>query len=75
METLPNGRGEPTMLIYYLFYSWEHEIRVRENSLIKFAGEGVGRRKSLANTKFKLSDRLYWPGSSHGAIFKFIRVP
>ena len=35
------------MLIYYLFYPLEHEIRARENSLIKFAGEGVGRRKTM----------------------------
>ena len=37
------------MLIYYLFfffYPWEHEIRARENSLIKFAAEGVGLRKT-----------------------------
>ena len=29
-----------------VFYPWEHETRARENSLIKFAGEGAGWRKT-----------------------------
>ena len=52
------------MLIYYLFYPREHEIRARENSLIKFAGEGylVRERQSLTKTDlhltWKLSDNI-----------------
>ena len=32
-----------------------HEIRVREHSLIKFAGEGVGRRKTVLQMRSALS--------------------
>ena len=47
-------KGEPTMLIYYLFRRKERKIRGRENSLIKFAGEGQSLAKNDMHLTWKL---------------------